>query len=59
MQVQFWQAMFMGWDHETMVWQGGEYTFARAQTSRLNEELAQVHYVFSDKTGTLTQNSMV
>ena len=56
------QAGFVSWDEEMLYKnphvKGDPGTWALARTSNLNEELGQIKYVFSDKTGTLTQNIM-
>ena len=54
--VKFVQAYFVNWDSE--MYYAPTDTYALARTSNLNEELGQIKYVFSDKTGTLTQNVM-
>ncbi|CAB3997846.1 probable phospholipid-transporting ATPase IF isoform X2, partial [Paramuricea clavata] len=49
-------ALFFNWDIEMYNEETDEP--AKANTSDLNEELGQIQYVFTDKTGTLTENDM-
>uniref|UniRef100_A0A7S2SL74 Phospholipid-transporting ATPase n=1 Tax=Mucochytrium quahogii TaxID=96639 RepID=A0A7S2SL74_9STRA len=52
----FWQAMFVHWDLD--MYHKETDTPAKCNTMELVQELGQVSYVFSDKTGTLTRNEM-
>mmetsp|Transcript_6396 Transcript_6396/g.8898 ORF Transcript_6396/g.8898 Transcript_6396/m.8898 type:complete len:1206 (+) Transcript_6396:189-3806(+) len=52
------QAKLMEWDLEMMLDENDPDSGMSAKTSNLNDELALVKYVFSDKTGTLTENKM-
>ncbi|XP_060583467.1 phospholipid-transporting ATPase IF-like isoform X3 [Ruditapes philippinarum] len=49
-------SMFFAWDVD--MFDPGTNERAKANTSDLNEELGQVEYLFTDKTGTLTENDM-
>ena len=50
------QAIFMEFDID--MYNKNDMTGCKVQSSTLNEELGQIKYVFTDKTGTLTKNYM-
>lgn len=55
--VKFIQVYFLNWDLD-MYYEAGDRPF-ECRALNITEDLGQIQYVFSDKTGTLTENVMV
>jgi phospholipid-transporting ATPase len=57
--IKAFQAKFMNWDLEmSHIGHDGQLKRMYPNTSNLNEDLSQIEFIFSDKTGTLTENLM-
>lgn len=54
--VKFFQGWWIEWDWRMVCPDTG--IICKVQSSALNEQLGMVHFIFSDKTGTLTKNIM-